>query len=256
MAALGLAILAAGTAQAEEPGICADRPAKANAACTVPAGRVQLEIAAVDWSLTSSGGSRQELVSVGGSYVKLGLTDGSDLEIGLSPRTTLTSRGVAGRRASGIGDTVIRYKRRLGGEARVQVALVPFLKLPTASRGLGNGAVEGGLVLPVSFTPAGSVTITLDPEIDILADSAGERRHLALANVVNVSAPVARRVTFSAELWSNLNLEPGGTIEQASADAALAVSVSNDVQLDVGANVGLTSATADFEAYAGVSLRF
>jgi hypothetical protein len=257
LAGLAVAALAAGAAHAADAPICADRPGKANAVCTVPAGALQVETAAVDWSLTGAAGTRAELLTVGASYVKLGVSGGSDLEIGLTPYAAVTTRGGTGGRVSGIGDVVLRYKQRLtAADARVQVAWIPFVKLPTAAHGVGNGAVEGGVAVPLSFTLSGQVTMTLGPELDILADSARNGRHLALVNLVNVSAPVAPRVTLSGELWSNVNFEAGKTIKQASADAALAYALSNRVQIDVGANFGLTSATADVEAYAGLSVRF
>jgi hypothetical protein len=112
------------------------------------------------------------------------------------------------------------------------------------------------VAIPVSFMLARQVTMTLGPELDALADYRGKGRHLALVNLVNVSAPIAARLSLSGELWSNVGFEPGGTIRQASADVALAFAVSNEAQFDVGANLGLTSATPDFEGYVGLSLRF
>jgi hypothetical protein len=257
LAALALGVCAAGAAHAEDAAICTDRPGKANAVCTVPAGRIQGETAAVDWSLTEGPGTRAELLTVGATYVKLGVSGGSDLEIGFTPYAALTTRDASASRVAGVGDVVIRYKQRLtGADARVQVAWIPFVKLPTAPRRVGNGAVEGGVAVPASFTLSGPVTMTLGPEIDLLADSPGKGKHLALVNLVNVSAPIAPRVTLSGELWSNVNFQRGATSKQASADAALAYALSNHVQVDVGANLGLTSATADVEAYAGLSVRF
>jgi len=75
-------------------------------------------------------------------------------------------------------------------------------------------------------------------------------------NLVNMSAPVAPRLTLIGELWTNFNFDPDGTVEQASLDAALAYSVTGNAQLDLGTNLGLTRDTADVELYAGVSLRF
>src|SRR4029077_10005686 len=54
-----LALLASPVAAAGDPApICTDRPTKANALCTVPAGRLQFETSAVGWSLTKLYGSR------------------------------------------------------------------------------------------------------------------------------------------------------------------------------------------------------
>jgi hypothetical protein len=54
----------------------------------------------------------------------------------------------------------------------------------------------------------------------------------------------------------NINFDPAGTIKQASADAALSYSLSNNFQLDAGTNIGLTRDTPDAELYVGASIRF
>lgn len=243
---------------AEAAPICADRPAKGNGVCTVPAGAFQLETGAVDWSLTKASGSRTEQLIIGSSFLKLGISDSSDLELGFTPFVQVTAKGPGPRtRASGFGDVMLRYKRRLTGQdAAVQIAAIPFVKLPTADKDIGNGKVEGGLAVPISFSIAGPVTMTLGPEVDVLADADGSGRHFGLVNLVNLSATVAPRVTIGGEIWGNWNLDPDGTVRQASADAAIAYAASNRLQYDVGANLGLTRATADVELYAGASLLF
>jgi hypothetical protein len=258
VAAFAVALSIAGAAQAQDAPICSDRPAKANAVCTVPAGRIQLETSITGWALTETGAGRTELLTFASTAAKLGLSDSSDVQIAFTPVAELTSRNAgASQRASGFGDILVRYKHRLTASgAPVQLALIPFVKLPTASRGLGNGRAEGGLAVPISFAPGGPAAITLGPELDLLADADGSGRHIALVNVVNVSAAVAPRWTVAGELWTNLNLDPAGTIRQASADAAVAYALSRDLQLDAGVNLGLTDATPDVEIYLGMSLRF
>jgi hypothetical protein len=191
---------------------------------------------------------------LGSTVIKYGVSKRSDLQVGFTPVVRVSG---GGGHLSGFGDLTVRYKRRLtGSDSAVQAAIIPFVKLPTAKRGIGNGKAEGGLALPISFTLAGPVTATLGPEADLIADSDGRGRHLALVNLVNLSASIAPRVTVIAELWSNLNFDPTGTIRQASADVALAYGVSNKIQLDAGANLGLTDETADTELYVGGSIRF
>jgi opacity protein-like surface antigen len=250
------AVMLASVAHAEDAPICTDRPTKANAVCTVPAGKVQIETSAIGWNLTEVAGTRSELVTLGSSFAKLGLSANSDLQIGFTPLAWLTIKSGGERdRISGVGDVVVRYKRRLTNDgARVQVGVIPFVKLPTASR-LGNGTLEGGLAVPVSIA-AGTATITFGPEIDLLADGDGAGYHPALVNLVNVALPAAPRLTLIGELWTNFNLDPAGTLKQVSADAALAYAASNRLQFDVGANFGLTRDTPDVEISAGASLRF
>lgn len=253
LAALSMATPALGQDAKEAP-ICTDRPTKANAVCTVPAGKWQLESSAVDWLRLDQNGTETEGLLIGSSVIKYGVSDRSDLQVGFTPYVRVRGDG---DHLSGFGDVTVRYKHRLTGSgSAVQAALIPFVKMPTAKSGIGNGKAEGGLALPISFALVGPVTATLGPEADLVADGDGHGRHLAVVNLINLSASVAPRVTVVGELWSNFNFDPAGTIKQASADLALAYGVSDNVQLDAGANLGLTDETADMELYVGGSIRF
>ncbi len=255
---LALALAASpGHAADAEPPICTDRPSKANGTCTVPAGKFQLEAGLAGWTLFKVDGVRAELLTLGSSFAKLGLTDRSDLQIGFTPyaRVTVKAGGVTDH-ISGFGDVIVRYKHRLTrDDAKAQVGVIPFVKVPTAKDGIGNGKVEGGIAVPIAFT-IGKASLTFGPEIDLLADVAGRGRHAAVVNLVNVGLPVADRLTLGLELWSNFNFDPDGTIRQASADAALAYLVTDRFQLDIGANAGLTKDTPDVEVYGGLSVRY
>ena len=123
------------------------------------------------------------------------------------------------------------------------------------SKNLGNGKAEGGLAVPVSFA-LGPATLTLGPEVDLLADAGGHGRHAAIVQLVNLAASVAPRLTLAGELWANWNFDPDGTVRQASADFAAAYAVTRTFQADAGANFGLNRDTADVELYAGASIRF
>lgn len=262
-AALGIAAFAAAdpawaqqAAPADAP-ICPDRPSKANGVCTVPQGKLQLETGVAGWSLTKVGGAHSEVLAIGSSFLKLGLSDHSDLQIGFTPYARVTTKaGGVSDRISGFGDVVVRYKHRLTSDgAKAQIGIIPFVKIPTAKDGIGNGKVEGGIAVPIGFT-IGKASLTFGPELDLLADADGRGRHAAIVNLVNVGLPVADRLTLALELWSNYNFDPDGTLRQASADAALAYLVSDRFQLDIGANAGLTKDTPDVEIYAGFSTYF
>ncbi|HEU0311583.1 MAG TPA: transporter [Sphingomicrobium sp.] len=244
--------------QAEETPICTDRPTKANAVCTVPVGKWQLESSAASWSRTKADGTETKILSLGSSVLKLGLSDRSDLQVGFTPHIRARTKiGGIKSSASGFGDLTVRYKHRLTvDEAPVQVGVIPFVKLPTADGDIGNGKVEGGLAVPISIATASPVTVVLGPELDLLADADGDGHHAALVNLVNVSGPIANGLTLYGELWTQTNFDPADTVTLASADAALAWLVGGKFQLDVGANIGLTRNTADLEVYGGASLRF
>lgn len=249
-----LALAAAAAGASAVPPICTDRPTKANAVCTVPVGKWQLESTAIGWSRTDAGGVETKVLMLGSSVVKLGLSDRSDLQAGLTPYSRVET---AGSSFSGFGDLVIRYKHRLTDDgAPLQVGVIPFVKLPTADRDIGNGKVEGGLAVPIAVSTGSPLTVVLGPEVDLLADADGNGRHAALVNLVNVSGPVAPGLTLAGELWTMTNFDPADTSTLVSADVALAYAVSKTAQLDLGANFGLNRNTADTEFYAGLSLRF
>ncbi|MFY7746261.1 MAG: transporter [Erythrobacter sp.] len=242
-----------------DPGpICTDRPTKSNAACTVPEGMVQVEADLFSWTRIAIGPSRTDLLAYSSPTVKFGLGPDSDVQLGIPMLVEARSR--AGGRTvsqSGPGDLTMRFKQRLTAPGNnVQIALLPFVKAPTAARGIGNGEWEAGLIVPVQM-PVGPVTLTLVPQLNLLADAlAPNERHLEFQGVINLALPVAERTTLAAELWTAQNWDPAGTVRQYSADAALSYLLNDELQIDLGGNFGLNQATPDIQLYLGLSKRF
>jgi hypothetical protein len=257
--AAGLLCVPTGEAAADEKPICADRPSKSTGACTVPAGHWQMETGLIDWFGDHSNGVSEDVVAIGSTLLKYGLNDSADVELGAAPfvMDRVHGDGVHAR-ASGFGDTIVRMKYRLTAEgAPFEMALDPFAKIPTANHRLGNGKVEGGLVVPMD-APLGKsgLTLSIDPELDIAADEDGHGHHAAMTQVVNLAAAISDTLTVSAEIWGLWNWDPMRNIKQYSADATATYAVNNDLQLDAGAHFGLNRETPDVELYTGVSVRF
>ena len=242
-----------------DPGpICTDRPTKSNAACTVPEGMVQVEADLFSWTRLAAGPARTDVLVYTNPVVKYGLGPNSDIQLNIAPlvevRTRADGQTISQR---GVGDLTLRFKQRLTGpNSRVQVALLPFVKAPTAERGIGNGEWEGGVIVPVQV-PVGKATLTLVPQVNLLADALSpDDRHLEFQGVVNLAYPVAPRTTMAVELWTSQNWDPAGAVRQYSADAAVSYLLNDELQLDIGGNFGLNRATPDVQLYVGVSARF
>jgi hypothetical protein len=256
-AILALAAAQAAPARADDgpKPICADRPTKGTSPCTVDPGHWQIESDAADYTHDRSGGVTTDTGVIASTNFKYGVTDRLDMELNLTPLQTQSVSGQGS--ASGIGDTVARAKIALiqGNNA---VSLLPFVKLPTARRSLGNGEVEGGLVIPVALTLPAGMTLTLDPEVDALKNSAGQGRHAAYVMAAGLSRALSSTFTGSVELWGSQNEEPTGRVRQASFDLGLAwiPAKTQTLQLDGGLNLGLNSATPHAQVYVGVSRRF
>ena len=246
-------------AAAEAPPICADRPSRSTGECTAPKGSWQIETGLVDWSRASSGGVKTDVTSWGSSLIKYGVSDNADLELGITPLETLHVHGSGvDEHQSSFGDVLVRTKYRVTrADAPLLVALDPFVKLPTANHQLGNGKVEGGLAVAASAALGKSgFTLSLDPELDWVADSDGHGHHAATQQVLNLGFAINDKLSLSAELWGKWDWDPAGTGKQASADGSIAYLVRNNVQIDAGANFGINRQTPDVELYSGVSVRF
>ncbi len=255
LAAQEAVVPTASTAQAP---ICTDRPTKSNFACTVPKGFLQIEADGLTWLTNSSGGTRTDQLLFTNPTVKYGLSDSSDIQIYWVPFTRIRSRDAGGRVStlSGTGDITLRFKQRLtSADGAFQLALLPFLKLPTARAGIGNGTLEGGVAVPVNISVPGGWTVTLGPQLDVLADVDGQGRHAGFTGLINIARQFGKFTLYN-EIWTSQNFDPAGTVRQASYDVSLAWLAQPTLQFDIGANIGLNRNTPDLVAYMGIATRF
>ncbi|HEY2178415.1 MAG TPA: transporter [Caulobacteraceae bacterium] len=267
-AAIGAALLVvlagaavAGDAPAAAPEmqpICADRPTKSNGPCTVDAGHFQVEADIVNATFMHEGGVTADTWLILNPTLKYGLTSNLDIEASIAPVDILRTRDAAGVTSTqtGIGDLFLRAKYEFLNKPSFQAALIPYIKAPTASRGLGNGAVEGGLLLPMNIKLSSSLSLALQPEVDNFENAAGDGHHLATSEDVNLGLSLPHNVTVFAELWGQWDFDPAGTVRQYSADIAAALGLGRDTQLDAGINFGLNRATPGFAPYIGIAHRF
>ena len=227
---------------------------------TVDAGHFQYESDLVSFTHQVVGSARVNTILVPNPTFKVGVTNNVDLEVNVpfAGVHTFGSTGAPSSSLWGIGDTLARAKINLwgndGGDSAA--ALIPFVKAPSAPIGIGNGAVEEGLIAPLSLSLPNSFTLLLVPEVDALKNSADNGRHGNFIFDINLSREVIKNLTAYVELWSDYNDDPLQKTTQLSFDAAVSWIVIPNVQLDVGANFGLTSATPALQVYAGLSQRF
>lgn len=243
--------------------LCTDRPTKSTSPCTVDPGRLQIEADLYNVTFDHSGGSDTTTSLNVNPTLKWGVGKTTDVEVSIAPFETVTARKRATSitmRDSGIGDLFGRVKFELvGGDGGdVGFGLVPYIKLPTAPAGVGNGAVEVGLVAPIALNLQAGWSLVIDPEVDDLKNAIGEGRHANYSGLLSVSYLLTQTVTLSAELWGDVNDDPSDQILQASVDigAAWIPTVSPNLQWDGGVNFGLNSQTPVAQVYVGVSRRF
>jgi hypothetical protein len=241
-----------------------DRPDKTESPYTIDAGRVQIELdfATYTRDTDTSGGQtiRAETLGIAPVNLKLGLTNSTDLQLLIDPyvRPSMKDRATGTReRMAGFGDTTIRLKHNLWGNdgGNTALALMPFVKLPTASRGIGNGAVEYGLIVPLAIRVSDRIGIGLMTEVDLLEESDGQGYAATFINSATMSFGITERLGAYTELFTERRTERGARWV-ATGDVGVTYALTNDLQLDGGVNLGITEAADDLQLFVGISRRF
>lgn len=241
-----------------------DRPDKTESPYTVDAGRVQVEMDLLTYArdVDRRGGAnlRSETLRIVPVNFKLGLTNSTDVQLLIDPyvRQTVTDRTTRTReRASGLGDVTLRLKQNLWGNdgGSTALALMPFVKLPTSSNGLGNDAVEFGLIVPLAISISDRIGIGLMTEIDMLEEADGSGYAPTFINSATISFSLTDRLGIYTELFTERSSERGASWV-VTGDAGLTYALTDDLQLDGGVNIGITDAADDVELFVGISRRF
>ncbi len=238
-----------------------DRPTKSNSPITVDAGRFQIESDFANFTFDNTAGVKTRTFQALDPVLKLGVTNWADVELqfnglqsvaigdGVSPTT----------RARGFGDILLRTKINVVGNdsGDLAVAAIPYIKLPSQRAVISNGAVEGGLIIPIQYKLPSDFVLLLGPEFDVFKNALNSGRHANFSNLINLSHPVPgiKDLTFAAEFFASVSAERASP-DIYTADFALSYLVNPQLQLDLGTNVGLNKEAPDVQVYTGISYRF
>jgi Putative MetA-pathway of phenol degradation len=242
---------------------CTDRPTKGTGPCTVDAGHLQIEADLFNATLQNSDGVVTDTYLYTNPTFRLGLTENMDAELNIAPyEEVVTHDHLTDARVDvfGLGDTYVRLKASLvgNGQGTFSAALDPYVKIPTAPSTIGDGAVEGGMVVPLQYELGDVWSLSLVPEVDVLKDQLSQDRHAACVMDIGITRAISPQVTATAEFWANANFDPAGTVHQESLDVAGTWQPpgTRDLQFDAGANFGLDKSAPGAQLYLGISHRF
>jgi hypothetical protein len=236
--------------------ICADRPTKSNNACAVEPGSWQLETDIFNGTFQRSAGVTIDTYLITNPTLKYGVAENWDVEANLVPYEIVRMHDAFGTHTlDGVGDLFLRVKYDAITQGDVQLGFIPYVKLPTARDGIGNGAAEGGVAMPVNVTLSELWSVGVSPEFDALKNANGDGRHFNTSQTLEVGYALPGSLTLNAEVWGDWNEDPAGAPTQYSVDFAAAKLLSNTLQVDGGVNIGLNRATPDLQLYAGLATR-
>lgn len=240
-----------------------DRPDTTDTPITVDAGHIQLEMDFLSYTYDRVRADRKRIRTddyvIGHENLKVGILDNVDMELDWSSYALEREHDFdTGERTrhEGFGDLIWRIKVNLYGNdgGPWALAIMPFIKIPTAHDGLGNGTVEGGIIFPIAVEmPANfDLGFTFDVDFDNGADS---KYFLDFVGSTSLGYTIFGQLRFYFELWGAVNTE-ASTPPQARLDVGFSFQFTPNVQLDGGVNVGLTRATDDLNSFLGITLRY
>jgi hypothetical protein len=241
---------------------CADRPGKGSPPCVLDAGRFQAELGVADGAWSRGGGTSTDDVALGALELRLGLTSTLEGQISWTAYERIRDKERASGATStldGVGDLnlALRWSLKNPGGDGVSIALQPFVTAPVGSDGIGGGAWQSGLNVPISLPLNADWSLALSPEVYARPDADGSGRHAGFGGAVGVGRSFGP-VAVGAELWADRDEDPSGHVTSASFDLTAAWTPKRvpDLQWDAGAYVGLNHDTPDLELAVGVARRF
>lgn len=146
---------------------------------TVAPGRLLVEMdgLSLGFDRTRGDGTKYTAVGLANTILTAGLTDTVDLQVGAT--LFLRQKYDAGGRTdsrSGLGDTVFRAKWKFWSDEQLGAALavIPYVKVPSSTGGVGSDAVEGGLIVPWAMALPAGVTAGAMARWDVVRNDADD----------------------------------------------------------------------------------
>jgi hypothetical protein len=133
--------------------------------------------------------------------------------------------------------------------------MISFAKFPTNQDGLGNNAVEGGVILPLEIKLAEDWDLGMMTEVDWRQNSGSSAYHAESINTITVSHRLVGTLEAYVEFFSSVsgerNSEWIGTF-----DFGATYKFTPNLQLDAGVNLGLTRSADDVNPFVGLTVRY
>lgn len=241
-----------------------DRPDLTESPYTVDAGHFQIEMDVVNYSHDRRNPDRApvtvESVSFAAVNLKLGLCDRVDLQVLLEPysRVRIHDRATGMvERHRGFGDITTRLKVNFWGNdgGKTALGMMPFVKLPSNQDGLGNNAMEGGIIFPFAAELPAGWGMGAMTEVDFLEDGDGRGHHAEFVNTITFGHDIVGDLAGYVEFFSAVSTERGSPWV-GSVNFGFTYGLTDDIQLDTGLNIGVTRSADDLNPFLGISWRY
>ena len=226
---------------------------------TLDAGHVQVEVDVIDADWDRRQMRTERRIDVLGFNARVGLTDQVDLQLHWVPfraaRYEVNESTMAD--GKGIGDTRLRLALNLWGNhgGISAAAIMPFIRLPTATGGVGTGAFEGGVVVPLTIEIPAGFELRGVVQAEFADDRGGTTGvHPRFAVTAGIGREVLGPVTAAVEWTYHADVQ-NNVVAEYEVSALGTVAIARDLQLDVGASVGVPDTSARIHPYLRMTVR-
>ena len=212
---------------------------------TVQPGRFLLEMDALSLSVDKEPGYKYTAFGAAKTFLTTGLGDNWDIQVGaeLFFSQKIETSGLT-ERDSGIGNVYVRTKWRFYDEGGSAVAIMPFIKLPTRSSGVGSGSMEGGIIVPWATVLPGDFKVRAMAELDFLRNDADD----GYDTFWYASMAMTRSLTKALGLYGEATLgkSSGGASFEGLMGVGATLHVSENIWWDYAMYKGISRGAADW----------
>ena len=194
--------------------------------------------------------------------VRIGLTHNLEAGFVWQPYGLVHIHGGPGgdTRLSGIGGLELRGKINLWGNdtfgkpGTSALGLLPFVVLPTdRHNGISPDFAEAGLIVPYALKLTDKLSLGINAGIAWVKGDAGAGYHAEYVASASLGVEWSDKLGTFYEVAGRFHADGG---DEVVLGTGVTYRLSKNVQLDAGANFGITSAADRFNPFVGLAVRF
>jgi hypothetical protein len=246
----------AGGPDLNEP-LVTDRPDFTEASSTVGMGVTQLEFG-YTYTYDNDAGTNVRSQSFGEPLLRQGLFDDwLELRVGLFPTEQQTTTAGFSNSTSGTEDLYVGFKIGLTPQDGIlpEMALITQMNLPTGSPAFTSGLIEPGLNWIYSWEINDFISTAGSTQGNRRIDATTAQDYLEMAQSWTIAFSCTEKLGVYTEWFALIPNNADTDQTQHYFNGGFTYLISNDIQFDVRAGVGLNDAADDYFVGTGLSVR-
>ena len=234
-----------------------DRPDFTEASSTVGVGVTQLEFG-YTYTYNNDAGTSVRSQSFGEPLLRHGLFDDwLELRVGLFPAEQQTTTAGVSNSTSGTEDLYVGFKIGLTPQQGIlpEMALIPQMNLPTGSPAFTSSRIEPGLNWIYSWKISDLVSTAGSTQGNRRIDATTGSDYLEMAQSWTIACSCTEKLGAYTEWFALIPNDADTDQTQHFFNGGFTYLISNDVQFDIRAGLGLNGAADDYFVGTGLSVR-